>query len=146
MNSFLIGMMLLLVTSCNDQQASNNKKESNKKEEKMELSNKAKAVALIESLETGAQEPAGYINPNKYIQHNLGVGDGMAGFGEVLANKPEGGFKAKVIRAFEDGDYVALHSEYDFFGPKAGFDVFRFEDGLIVEHWDNLAEITPANP
>lgn len=112
----------------------------------MELTNKAKAVALIESLETGAKEPVAYINPEKYIQHNLGVGDGLAGFGAVLANAPEGGFKAKVIRAFEDGDFVVLHTEYDFFGPKVGFDVFRFEEGLIVEHWDNLAEIAPPNP
>ena len=46
----------------------------------------------------------------------------------------------------EDGDYVFTHTEYDFFGPKAGFDVFRFENGLIVEHWDNLLEVQPANP
>jgi predicted SnoaL-like aldol condensation-catalyzing enzyme len=31
-------------------------------------------------------------------------------------------------------------SEYDFFGPKVGFDVFRFENGEIVEHWDNYAK------
>lgn len=30
--------------------------------------------------------------------------------------------------------------ECDSFGPKIGFDIFRFEDGLIVEHWDNLQE------
>lgn len=112
----------------------------------MELTNKQKAVALIESLENGDHGPVGYINPNKYIQHNLAVGDGLAGFGEVVAHAPEGGFKAKVVRAFEDGDFVFLHSEYDFFGPKAGFDIFRFEDGKIVEHWDNLSPITPPNP
>ncbi len=39
------------------------------------------------------------------------------------------------------------HTDYDFFGPKVGFDVFRFEDGLIVEHWDNLAvKSEQANP
>ncbi len=27
------------------------------------------------------------------------------------------------------------------FGPKIGFDIFRFEDGLIVEHWDNLTPV-----
>lgn len=112
----------------------------------MHLSNKEKAIALIESLQTGSPEPIGYINPEKYIQHNLAVGDGLAGFGAVVANAPAGGFKAEVIRACEDGDYVFLHTKYDFFGPKAGFDVFRFEDGLIVEHWDNLGEITPPNP
>ena len=117
-----------------------------KKEVIMELTNKEKAVALIESLESGAQEPIGYINPNKYIQHNLAVGDGLEGFGKVVANAPKGGFKSKVIRAFEDGEYVFLHVQYDFFGPKAAFDIFRFEEGKIVEHWDNLAEITPPNP
>lgn len=117
-----------------------------KKEVKMELSNKEKAVAVLESLETGAQEPIAFINPQKYTQHNLAVGDGLEGFGQVIAHAPEGGFKVKVVRAFQDGDFVFTHTQYDFFGPKAGFDIFRFEDGKIVEHWDNLAEITPPNP
>ncbi|MFK7933056.1 MAG: nuclear transport factor 2 family protein [Saprospiraceae bacterium] len=112
----------------------------------MQLSKKEQVVALLNSFNTGDQTPISYINPTKYIQHNLAVGDGLAGFGEVMQNAPEGGFKANVIRAFEDGDYVITHTEYDFFGPKAAFDVFRFEDGKIVEHWDNLAEVTPANP
>ncbi|MEM9053359.1 MAG: nuclear transport factor 2 family protein [Bacteroidota bacterium] len=115
-------------------------------EEKVEISNKEKAVALLESLETGDQTPISYINPAKYIQHNLGVADGLEGFGMVMKNAPEGGFKAKVVRAFEDGDYVFTHTVYDFFGPKVGFDIFRFENGLIVEHWDNLIELAPKNP
>lgn len=108
--------------------------------------NTEKAVALIESLESGDTAPVAFINPDKYTQHNLDVADGLDGFGAVLQNAPPEGFKASVKRAFADDDYVALHTEYDFFGPKAGFDVFRFEDGLIVEHWDNLADITPPNP
>ncbi|WP_246865776.1 nuclear transport factor 2 family protein [Croceivirga thetidis] len=110
------------------------------------MSNKDKVVALLNSFNTGSQEPIGYINPNKYIQHNLAVADGLQGFGEVMQNAPEGGFKANVIRAFEDGDFVFTQTEYDFFGPKAAFDVFRFEDGQIVEHWDNLLEVQPPNP
>jgi len=112
----------------------------------MELSNKEKVVALLNSFDTGDQTPISYINPEKYIQHNLAVGDGLAGFGEVMKNAPEGGFKANVIRVFQDDDYVIAHTEYDFFGPKIGFDVFKFEDGKIVEHWDNLTEVTPPNP
>ena len=103
-------------------------------------------VALLNSFNNGDQTPVSYINPNKYIQHNLTVGDGLKGFGEIMKNAPEGGFKANVIRAFEDGDFVFTHTEYDFFGPKAAFDVFRFENGQIVEHWDNLGEVTPKNP
>ena len=117
-----------------------------KKVTKMELTNKEKVVALLNSFNTGDHTPISYINPENYIQHNLAVGDGLASFGEVMKNAPPQGFKANVIRAFQDGDYVFAQTEYDFFGPKAGFDVFRFEDGLIVEHWDNLTEITAPNP
>ncbi len=113
---------------------------------KEEMSNKQKAIAVISSIETGDQNAIGYINPEKYIQHNLSVGDGLAGFGEVLSALPEGSAKANVVRAAQDSDYVFLHTEYDFFGPKVGFDIFRFEDGLIVEHWDNLQPIAEPNP
>lgn len=105
-----------------------------------EVSNQEKVTHLLKSIETGEREPAKYINPKKYIQHNLGVADGIAGFAEVLKALPKGSAKVNTVRAFTDGQYVFTHSEYDFFGPKVGFDIFRFEDGLIVEHWDNLTE------
>lgn len=135
-------IVLFAMYSCNSQQKSN----KIQKTSKTELTNKEKAVALLNSFNTGDQTSISYINPNKYIQHNLAIADGLDGFGAAMQNAPEGGFKANVIRAFQDGDYVITHTKYDFFGPKDGFDVFRFEDGLIVEHWDNMTEITPANP
>lgn len=131
---------LITCTSCASQT------DQGSSEATKELTNKEKAVALLESLESGDQTSVSYINPNKYIQHNLAVGDGLAGFGAIMQNAPSGGFKAKVVRAFEDGDYVFTHTVYDFFGPKVGFDIFRFEDGLIVEHWDNLIAVLPNNP
>ncbi len=112
----------------------------------MSLTKKEKVVALLNSFNTGDQTPISYINPEKYIQHNLTAPDGLAGFGELMKNAPPQGFKANVVRAFEDGDYVFTHTVYDFFGPKVGFDIFRFENDLIVEHWDNLIEVQPANP
>lgn len=111
-----------------------------------DTTNIEKVRALLDSFNTGDKTAISAINPDKYIQHNLSVADGLKGMGEVFANAPPNGFKAKLHRIFADGDYVVSHTEYDFFGPKAGFDVFRFEDGLIVEHWDNLTEITPPNP
>jgi len=115
-------------------------------ESTMTLSNQDKAVAVIESIETGDSQPISYINPEKYIQHNLAVGDGLAGFGAAMQALPKGSARADVKRTFQDGEYVVLHTQYDFFGPKAGFDIFRFENGLIVEHWDNLQAIAPLNP
>jgi predicted SnoaL-like aldol condensation-catalyzing enzyme len=112
----------------------------NKNTKKMENSNKQKVTALLKSIETGAQEPIGYINPTNYKQHNQGVADGLAGFGALLQQLPKGSAKVNTVRVFEDGNFVIAHTDYNFFGPKIGIDIFRFEDGLIVEHWDNLQE------
>ncbi|MGY6241051.1 nuclear transport factor 2 family protein [Burkholderia ambifaria] len=106
---------------------------------------KAQVVALLKSIETGESAPAAVINPAKYIQHNLAVGDGLAGFGAVLQALPKGSAKVNTIRVFRDGDFVFTHTDYNFFGPKIGFDIFRFENGQIVEHWDNLQQ-TPNTP
>lgn len=111
------------------------------------MSKKEKVVALLKSIETGDTNPIAFINAEKYMQHNLAIKDGLAGFGAALAALPKGSARVHTVRAFQDGDFVFTHTDYDFFGPKIGFDIFRFEDGKIVEHWDNLAE-TPsqANP
>jgi predicted SnoaL-like aldol condensation-catalyzing enzyme len=111
----------------------------------MSANRKAQVVALLKSIETGEAAPVAIVNPNKYIQHNLAVGDGLSGLGAVLKLLPEGSARVNTVRVFEDGDLVFAHSEYNFFGPKIGFDIFRFESGAIVEHWDNLQE-TPAAP
>lgn len=134
-----IGILLLSICSLTFADTSNHSKE------KMTISQKDQVVQLLKSIETGNAEPVAYINPNKYIQHNLMVGDGLAGFGAVLQQLPKGSAKVNTVRVFQDGNYVVTHTEYNFFGPKIGFDVFRFEAGKIVEHWDNL-QVTPSAP
>jgi predicted SnoaL-like aldol condensation-catalyzing enzyme len=106
---------------------------------------KQQAVELLRSIETGDHAAAAVINPASYRQHNLAVGDGIAGFAQVVQALPKGSARARPVRAFQDGDFVFTHTEYNFFGPKIGFDVFRYENGKIVEHWDNLQE-TAAKP
>lgn len=130
-------------SACTNQ---NNSHSQTQKEEKMEISNKQKVVALLKSIETGDSVPVSYINPNKYIQHNLGVADGLAGFGALLSQLPSNSAKVNTVRSFQDGDFVFTQTDYNFFGPKIGFDIFRFEDGKIVEHWDNLQETAKPNP
>jgi predicted SnoaL-like aldol condensation-catalyzing enzyme len=145
MNKTILSAAIILgvgFSACTSQSNSNSQTQ---KEEKMEISNKQKVIALLKSIETGDTVPVGYINPDKYIQHNLGAADGLAGFGALLQQLPPNSAKVNTVRAFQDGDYVFTHTDYNFFGPKIGFDIFRFENGKIVEHWDNLQE-TPANP
>lgn len=118
-----------------------------KLQDNQSMSNSEKVIAVLNSIESGATEPIAYINAENYTQHNLSVKDGLSGFGELLSQLPEDSAKVNVVRTFEDGQYVFTHTDYNFFGPKVGFDIFRLEDGLIVEHWDNLAvKSDSANP
>lgn len=143
----ILALTLLVATTLSACGESKNKVDQTIKNEVMEVTNKQKVIELLKSIETGAQEPVAYINPDNYTQHNQGVADGLAGFGaalgvlaEVAASNPAMTPKVNTVRVFEDGDYVIAHTDYNFFGPKIGIDIFRFEDGLIVEHWDNLQE------
>lgn len=141
-----LSIILMLATAITAYGKHNNH-EQNKKGEKMEISNKQKVIELIKAIETGAKEPVGYINPSNYTQHNQAIADGLDGFGaalgqlaEVAANDQSLKPKVNTVRVIEDGNYVIAHTDYNFFGPKIGIDIFRFEEGLIVEHWDNLQE------
>ncbi len=136
----LIGVSALMLAM---QTHAGNSAES--KENTMNPTPKEQVARLLKSIETGDGAPIAYVNPNKYIQHNLAVGDGLAGFGAVLQQLPAGSAKVNTVRLLQDGEYVVAHTAYNFFGPKIGFDVFRFENGKIVEHWDNL-QPTPDNP
>lgn len=89
-----------------------------------------------------------YWSPD-HIQHNPDFANGLeAQKGLVGYLAGSGSFEAEYVRVIADDDIVAVHARYLGFGPNAtiGFDVFRVEDGLIVEHWDNLIQEQPLNP
>lgn len=131
----------LALVSCNKKNEGTNSTDSTT------MNQKEQVVALLKSIETGESAPVAVINPEKYIQHNLGIKDGLAGFDEALAALPAGSARVNTVRVLQDGDFVIAHTDYNFFGPKIGFDIFRFEGGKIVEHWDNLQEKpATANP
>ena len=47
--------------------------------------------------------------------------------------------KARIVRSFVDGDYVILHVQImnGVEAPNiAVMDIFRVEDGKLMEHWD----------
>ena len=71
---------------------------------------KQQVVHLLKSLETKDPVPFAYVNPNKYIQHNLQVGPGPAGVAALIQNMPPDA-SVNTIRVFEDGDYVFAHTE-----------------------------------
>lgn len=104
-----------------------------------------------------------FINPDRskidtyfsedYKQHNPGFPDGL----DVLrkfASEPMEGVTAQIgnVIADEEQGLVALHVRVEGFGPKplVIVDIFRVEDGKIVQHWDVLqeevAETVSGNP
>jgi predicted SnoaL-like aldol condensation-catalyzing enzyme/glyoxylase-like metal-dependent hydrolase (beta-lactamase superfamily II) len=97
-----------------------------------------RVTTLLKSLETRDPRPLAYIGP-RYTQHNLRVADGPAALNELVLNSPAG-TTVHTVRIFADGDYVVAQTDYNFGGPKVGFDVFRFSGDKMVEHWDNLQD------
>ena len=102
--------------------------------------------ALLKSIETGDSASVAVINEDKYIQHNPLTTEGSEGLAELFKRLARTSPRVTIVRAFEDGDFVFLHTEYDFSSHKVCFEVFRFEDGFAVEHWDNLQPRQDLNP
>ncbi|MCP4104158.1 MAG: hypothetical protein GY749_01250 [Desulfobacteraceae bacterium] len=123
--------------------------ERTNKNSKPGLTNKDKAIAVIKSYETGdASVLEKYVSADTFIQHNLDSPDGR----QPMIDAYNSGMHATVDirRVFADGDYVVLHTKYGMPDGSEGFlavfDVFRFENGLIAEHWDNIQNYREPNP
>jgi predicted SnoaL-like aldol condensation-catalyzing enzyme len=86
-----------------------------------------------------------YLGP-RYIQHNPSAADGAEGLKAFLAflREKAPNYQSEIKRVFADGDYVILHvhnkREPDARGT-AIVDIFRLENGKIVEHWDVRQDI-----
>ena len=83
---------------------------------------------------------------DKYIQHNPGAADGPEGlraFVEFLRREfPQSHNEVK--HAYADGNYVILHV-HSVRTPgtrsRAIVDIFRLENGKVVEHWDVIQDV-----
>jgi predicted SnoaL-like aldol condensation-catalyzing enzyme len=86
-----------------------------------------------------------------FMQHDPNITDGLPGmktFAADVASSP--GADITIYRTLVDGDFVLLHSRYDGVGrygaPAIAFDLFRFKDGKIIEHWGGQEPEAPPNP
>ena len=108
-------------------------------------SKKDKIVTLLKGIETGDPQAVTVVNESKYIQHNPLTREGNIGLAELFKRLSQTSPRVQIVRIFEDGDFVFAHTDYDFNVVEIGFEVFRFEDGQAVEHWDNLQD-KPSSP
>lgn len=76
-----------------------------------------------------------------YIQHNPTIADGRAAAVAALTEKfSTPGARFDIERILVDGDHALIHVRATFPGnPVAAVaDIYRLEDGMVVEHWDVL--------
>jgi predicted SnoaL-like aldol condensation-catalyzing enzyme len=112
----------------------------------MTLKRKEQICALLKGIETGDEASVAVVNPNKYIQHNPQTHEGGEGLAALFKQLAKSSPRVNIVRVFSDGDYVFAHTEYDFSSSRIGFEVFRFEGDLTVEHWDNIQSRKGPNP
>src|SRR5256886_15439743 len=86
-----------------------------------------------------------------FVQHDPNIAEGLSGlkaFAAEVASSPTA--NVTTYRTLVDGDIVMLHSKYEglrgFAGPVIAFDLFRFKDGKIVEHWGGQDPEVGPNP
>ncbi len=108
----------------------------------MEKTKKEKAIAVLKSFETGDRRAIQEWVAGEYVPHYPTIPNGKYALLEFFDQLQQMEIKLNIVRAIEDGDFIILHSEYtaEFTGPLIVFDIFRFEDGKIVEHWSNSQE------
>ena len=87
-----------------------------------------------------------FISSETYINHNPDAPDGVESLIEMDRNARATGetlYYKHVYRIIGQGNFVVsmahqVWNDIDY----AAFDIFRLEDGMIVEHWDNV-EVLP---
>ena len=115
-------------------------------DEKLEANKKAVVEFYNKAINEKDFEAARKYMGSKYIQHNANAADGFEGLAAYLKFLREKfpGSKSEIKRVFAEGDYVILHVHAVREPGTRGnaiVDIFRLENGKIVEHWDVIQPI-----
>ena len=115
-----------------------------------ELGAKARAamIGMVRDKDPGAVDR---FFAETFVQHDVALSDGVPGMREYAAEIAASAAADLIIyRTLEDGEFVLLHSKYIGLRghptPLIAFDLFRFADGKIAEHWGGQEPEAPPNP
>lgn len=109
--------------------------------------NKVLARSLVENVLMGKapEKITEYISSETYHQHNPQIKDGLEGINEAIEYlvSQNNMFKYnKIHQVLGEGNFALTISEGEWNGKNNVFyDLFRIENGKIVEHWDVIQEI-----
>lgn len=109
--------------------------------------NKALVRALItDVLMAGGEQSKidSYISAAQYIQHNAEVPDGLVPFKQLVLAADRPLVYDEIVLLVGQGNFVATLCKARWLNqPYAQVDLFRIEDGLVVEHWDAAEAVLP---
>ncbi len=114
--------------------------------------NKALVEGFVRDVLQGAapERVTDYISTTNYTQHNPLVANGLDGLGAALKAFAAAGQAMSYTRTpiiVAEGNFVFTASEGKLGAtPTAFFDLFRIENGKIVEHWDTISTIPAEMP
>jgi predicted SnoaL-like aldol condensation-catalyzing enzyme len=110
----------------------------------MAETNVEKVLAVFEAIR--AQDAARAIQyvGGHFLQHYPYIAAGAEGLKQYIDSSTPEQLKFTVVRAFQDGPYVITQVKAESSGDDM-FAVYRFQDGLIAEHWAFSAPNAPPN-
>ena len=81
-----------------------------------------------------------------YIQHNPTIPNGRDAIAGLVGSLPEG-FRYEPGMVVAEGSIVMIHGRYVGWAPEpmVAVDIFRVENGRLVEHWDVMQVEVPAH-
>ena len=111
--------------------------------------NKALVRTFVEDVLMEGGNPANigrYISSDQYIQHNKDVADGLEPFKALAIAEDRPLVYDEIVLLVGQGNFVATLCRARLADtPFAQADLFRIEDGLMVEHWDGAEPIGPES-
>ncbi|MEM1229610.1 MAG: hypothetical protein AAGI15_03675 [Pseudomonadota bacterium] len=113
--------------------------------------NKALIQAYVETVLLGGHfsEAPRFISGDQLTQHNPFIADGLDGLARYTESLAADGRPLRYTHLFKligQGNFVVTYAGMSL-GQEdyAVFDLYRIEEGKIVEHWDNLEPIPPRD-
>ena len=112
----------------------------------MAMSGLEKVRAVFAGISAGdVAQATEFLDAKRFVQHNPYASDGVEGLAQFIEQSPRDQLQLNVVRAIEDGPFVVTQAAGHRSGRNVFFDVFRFEDEKVVEHWAFSALEAPPN-